>query len=196
MVDLLTCVQAQEFGHALWSLGMRCAGTTHAEIVAAFDAGDLLRTHLLRPTWHLVAAADLGWILAATSDRVHQRTPACTGRRARCRHGGPNDDLLVEMLAGGRSSPGRRSASDWRRRGVEAPVGMRLSYLVMRAELDGLIVSGPLRGKQHTYALAAERLAGRAISTPEDPWPSCGGGSWSVTDRPVCGTSPAGPRSP
>ena len=72
VVDLLTCVQSQEFGHALWSLGMRSAYTTHDGIVAAFDAGDLLRTHLLRPTWHLVAPADLGWILAATSDRVHQ----------------------------------------------------------------------------------------------------------------------------
>ena len=73
VVELLTCVQAQEWAHAVWSLGMRSAGTTHDGIVAAFDAGDLLRTHLLRPTWHLVAPADLGWILAATADRVHQK---------------------------------------------------------------------------------------------------------------------------
>ena len=69
VVELLACVQAQEWAHAVWSVGMRSAGTTHDQILAAFDAGDLLRTHVLRPTWHLVAPADLGWILAATADR-------------------------------------------------------------------------------------------------------------------------------
>ena len=170
VVDLLTCVQAQEWAYAVWSLGMRSAGSTHDGIVAAFDAGDLLRTHLLRPTWHLVAPADIGWILAANADRVHQKNAgmyrregvdaATTARTA---------DLLVEMLEGGRSLTrpdiGERLAAA----GVATPAGMRLSYLVMRAELDGLIVSGPLRGQQHTYALLAERLAGRPTSTPDDP---------------------------
>jgi hypothetical protein len=170
VVELLTCVQSQEFGHALWSLGMRCASTTYAEIVAAFDAGDLLRTHLLRPTWHLVAAADLEWILAATSDRVHQRNAGMyrqTGIDADTV--ARTHDLLVEMLAGGRSLTRPEIGERLAARGVEGTSGMRLTYLVMRAELDGLVVSGPLRGNQHTYALAAERLTGRAITIPEDP---------------------------
>ena len=83
------------------------------------------------------------------------------------------------MLAGNRSLTrpeiGERLAAG----GVEGTSGMRLTYLVMNAELDGLIGSGPLRGNQHTYALAAERLAGRAITMREDPRPSWGGGSWS-----------------
>lgn len=169
VVELLTCVQAQEFGHAVWSLGMRSVGNA-AEITAAFDAGDLLRTHILRPTWHLVAPADLGWILAATSERVHLRNAGMYRQTgidpdtvARTR------DLLTRMLTGNRSLTrpeiGERLAAE----GVARPTGMRLSYLVMHAELDGLIVSGPLRGSQHTYALAAERLAGRPVASPDDP---------------------------
>lgn len=169
VVELLTCVQAQEFGHAIWSLGMRSVGRA-AEITAAFDAGDLLRTHILRPTWHLVAPVDLGWILAATSERVHLRNagmyrqtgidPDTVGRTR---------GLLTEMLAGNRSLTrpeiGERLAAE----GIARPTGMRLTYLVMHHELDGLIVSGPLRGSQHTYALVAERLAGRKIDSPVDP---------------------------
>ena len=168
-VELLTCVQAQEFGHALWSLGMR-SNSRASEITAAFDAGDLLRTHILRPTWHLVAPADLGWILAATSERVHLRNAGMYRQTgidpdtvARIR------DPLTEMLAGNRSLTrpeiGERLAAG----GITAPTGMRLTHLVMHAELDGLIVSGPMRGNQHTYALAAERLAGWPVSSPDDP---------------------------
>ena len=90
MVELLTCVQSQEWAHAVWSLGMRVGRRDRTTgILAAFDAGDLLRTHILRPTWHLVAPADLGWILAATADRVHQRTPACTAGPASTRRPPP-----------------------------------------------------------------------------------------------------------
>ncbi|HEU4546781.1 MAG TPA: crosslink repair DNA glycosylase YcaQ family protein, partial [Microlunatus sp.] len=170
VVDLLTCVQAQEWAHAVWSLGMRSAGSSHDGIVAAFDAGDLLRTHLLRPTWHLVAPADIGWILAATADRVHQKNAgmyrregvdaATTARAA---------DLLTGMLEGGRSLTRPEIGERLAAAGIAAPVGMRLTYLVMHAELEGLIVSGPLRGQQHTYALLAERVAGRPTSTPDDP---------------------------
>jgi hypothetical protein len=170
VVDLLTCVQAQEWAHAVWSLGLRSAGSSHDGIVAAFDTGDLLRTHLLRPTWHLVAPADIGWILRATAGRVHQKNagmyrregvdPATTARTA---------DLLVGMLEGGRRLTRPEIGERLSAAGLGAPTGMRLTYLVMHAELEGLIVSGPLRGQQHTYALLAERLAGRDERTPDDP---------------------------
>ena len=35
---------------------------------------------------------------------------------------------------------------------------LRMTYLVMHAELDGIICSGPRRGKQFTYALLDERV--------------------------------------
>ena len=72
VVSLLACVQSQEHAHAFWSLGMRTAGLTYAEVQGEFDAGTFLRTHILRPTWHFVAAADLHWIQAVTAARVQQ----------------------------------------------------------------------------------------------------------------------------
>ena len=78
-------------------------------------------------------------------------------------------DLLTGMLEGGRSLTRTEIGERLAAAGVEAPTGMRLTYLVMYAELEGLIVSGPLRGQQHTYALVAERLAGRPVRTPDDP---------------------------
>ena len=69
VVRLLCCVQSQEYAHALWSLGMRTSGSTAADAQAEFDRGDFLRTHVLRPTWHFVAAEDIRWILEVTTPR-------------------------------------------------------------------------------------------------------------------------------
>src|SRR4051794_39326050 len=63
-------VQAQEYAEALWSLGMRVRDHDEAAVAAACDRGEILRTHVLRPTWHFVAAADLRWLLRLTGPRV------------------------------------------------------------------------------------------------------------------------------
>jgi hypothetical protein len=44
---------------------------TDAELDKAFADGDILRTHLLRPTWHFVTPADIRWVLALSAPRVH-----------------------------------------------------------------------------------------------------------------------------
>src|SRR5690349_19245161 len=72
VVSRLGAVQSQDFGPACWALGQRVPGLTEAQVQARFDAGDLLRTHVLRPTWHFVAPGDLRWLLALTGPRVHQ----------------------------------------------------------------------------------------------------------------------------
>ena len=152
VVGLLTGVQSQEFGHALWSLGMRSAGT-FADAQAAFDRGEFVRTHVLRPTWHFALPEDIGWLLAVTSPRVHQLNgtmyrklgldPAGLDRAA---------GVIVDALAGGvaltRTELGHRLGTS----------GVTLGYQVAYAEAEALIVSGALRGAQHTYVLMEDRV--------------------------------------
>jgi|RhiMetdeSRZDD1v2_1073273.scaffolds.fasta_scaffold01181_28 hypothetical protein len=163
---LLACVQSQEYAHALWSLGMRTRGLGAAAAQAEFDRGDILRTHILRPTWHFVAAEDIRWILEVTSSRVQKVNQTIYRRegldRATLERGVA---LIVEELEGGRfrtrSELGRALAA----RGLVSE-RLRLAYVVMNAELEGVICSGPLRGAQQTYALLDERA----------PQPATGGG--------------------
>src|SRR5262245_21319948 len=67
----LGAVQAQEFTVAKWSIGQRCVGADDASVQRLIDDGQIVRTHALRPTWHFVAAQDLGWLQALTGPRVH-----------------------------------------------------------------------------------------------------------------------------
>src|SRR6185436_17550334 len=73
VVRWLGAVQAQDFGAAKWALGLRKRSATDAGIEAAFNEGQILRTHLLRPTWHFVAAEDIRWLLQLTAPRVNLR---------------------------------------------------------------------------------------------------------------------------
>src|SRR5436309_12933049 len=72
VVEWLGAVQAQDFAAAKWALGLRLQGVTDDDIEQAFTAGAILRTHVMRPTWHFVSPADIRWLLALPAPCVHQ----------------------------------------------------------------------------------------------------------------------------
>jgi hypothetical protein len=157
VVRLLTCVQSQECAHAFWSLGMRTSGLGFAEVQAEFDEGTVLRTHILRPTWHLVAAEDIRWILAATSARVQQLNQTMYRREGLDRPTLDRGAELIAELLRGRQYRTRAELGAALAAAGRAADRFRLAYVIMNAELEGLICSGPLRGAQQTYALLEER---------------------------------------
>ena len=67
VVDWLVAVQAQDYYGAQWALGIRMQNPSEAALEAAMTAGTILRTHVLRPTWHFVTPADIRWLLALTA---------------------------------------------------------------------------------------------------------------------------------
>src|SRR5262245_43771156 len=71
VVDHLTAVQAQDYHGSKWGIAQRTSGSTSSSFDELFNAGQLLRTHVLRPTWHFVRPADIRWLLALTGPRVH-----------------------------------------------------------------------------------------------------------------------------
>ncbi len=72
VVRRLGAVQAQDYAAARWAISQRTRETTAAEFDRLFDAGVLLRTHVLRPTWHVVLPEDIRWLLALTGPRVRR----------------------------------------------------------------------------------------------------------------------------
>ena len=182
VVRVLGCVQSQEYGHALWSLGLRTSGLTVADVQAEFDSGSFLRTHILRPTWHFVAAEDIRWILQVTAPRVqklnqtiyrqHGLDPATLERGLA---------ILIEELEGGRYRTRAELGRALADRGL-ASQGIGLAYIVMNAELAGVICSGPIRGAQQTYALLDERVprSEDALRASANRAPHGGGASGGV----------------
>jgi hypothetical protein len=167
VVSWLGAVQSQDFGPAKWSLAQRTPGTVDAAVDRAFADGAILRTHILRPTWHFVSPADIGWLLELTAPRVHALN-AYYYRRLGLDDGvfERSTAALAGALEGGAQRTRRQLAAALEGAGIELG-GFRLAYLLMHAELDGIVCSGAPRGKQQTYALLEER-APQAASLPRE----------------------------
>jgi Winged helix DNA-binding domain len=167
VIRSLLAVQAENPGQAEWAVAARTRRRNPSDLARLLDEGVVVRTHVLRPTWHFVTADDLGWLLDLTGPRVQR----VTGQQLRTVHG--LDDAAVDRAmsvvveaigANGaltRSQLGEELA--WRGVSGRGPSGggQFLMILLAHAELAGLICSGRRVDGEHTYA----RLSDRAPST-------------------------------
>lgn len=151
VVGHLTAVQSQLPSMAWWGIARRCTDVTLVDISDAFDRGDLLRTHVLRPTWHFVLPADAGWLLSLTAPRV-QRLVIATSRTAGLddRAQAEGTELVVQALRGSATLTRSELAALLSEAGLPHE-GTALAHIMMQAELDARICSGPMRGASHTY---------------------------------------------
>lgn len=158
VVGWLGAVQSQDYGPAKWSVGERARGATDAALDQAFSAGKILRTHILRPTWHFVLPTYIRWMQQLTAPRVHaqnayyyRQSGLDEGTRERCNR------LITGALRGGNHLT-RKELEGVLLGGGIALKGLGMAYAVMQAELDCVICSGALKGRQQTYALFEERV--------------------------------------
>lgn len=73
LVGWMGAIQAQDFAMAKWAVGIRLLNFTEQMIDAAIDKGEIIRTHLLRPTWHFVSSNDIHWMLELTAPQIKAR---------------------------------------------------------------------------------------------------------------------------
>lgn len=158
LVGRLGAVQAQLPDQAWWGLAQRLDGLSHTDALQAFDRGEVVRTHLQRATWHFVLPEDLGWMLRLTQPRVRRQiasvnrsiglTEADVERGAQ---------IVVDQLDDGSALTRPELAPALVGAGLPA-TGTALAHHVMTAEVAGLIVSGPMRGRQPTYMATRQRI--------------------------------------
>ena len=159
VVRQLGAVQSQDYAGGKWGIGQRLDGAVDGDVERAFTDGAIVRTHVLRPTWHFVAAEDLRWMLALTAPRV--RATMLTYDR----HLGLDEAVfarsaavITRELSGGRHRTRAQLGEALAREKIDSGVGQRMAHLMMRAELDGVVCSGARQGNQSTYALLDERV--------------------------------------
>jgi hypothetical protein len=167
VVAWLGAVQSQDYLGAKWSLGLRMQAAADDMIEQAFNDGTILRTHVMRPTWHFVMPADIRWLLELTAPRVNAANAYMVRQLelddALFRR---SNDVIANALQGGQMCTRAELGVALAKAGILAE-GLRLGYIIFRAELDAVVCSGPRRGKQFTYALLDER-APHARRLPRD----------------------------
>jgi len=171
LVAWLGAVQAQDYPGAKWALGQRLRDGTEAAIERAFAEGKILRTHVMRPTWHFVSPDDIKWLLELTAPRV-KAAMRYYDRRAGMEEAlfRRTNRIIARGLRDGGQLPRQEIASLIRRAGLadwlRSPNAM--GHIMAQAELDGIVCSGAPHGRQFTYALLEERAARARTLARED----------------------------
>jgi len=158
IVSHLGAVQSQDFTGAKWAIGQRLAQTTDAVLEEAFADGRILRTHVLRPTWHFVTPEDISWMLELTGPHISRAMSSYNKVLELTPEVYNNSEKIIRQLLDENKEVTRQEIKDaLEKKQIKTNV-QRLAHLVMQAEIDKVVCSGPRRGKQFTYMLFSDRV--------------------------------------
>lgn len=161
VVEWMGAVQAQEYRASKWAIGLRMKGGSREKVSEALRTGEIVRTHVMRPTWHYVAGNDLRWMLKLSGQRIRKTVDQWTKSSGvdipeslytKC------NDLFVKWLSGGQCLTKQELTVRFEQAGVEAD-NNRVKRYLLRAEVEGIICSGEDRMDKPTYTLLEEHLA-------------------------------------
>jgi Winged helix DNA-binding domain len=161
LVSWMGCMQAQDYLMAKWAIGCRLNKTTDEGIENDLNEGKILRTHVLRPTWHFVSPIDIHWMLKLTAPRIkalmktqHQQLSIDYSILKKSK-------IIIEKVLTKTSCLTRKQIQVDLAKGKINTDDTRMSFLLMDAELDGLICNAGRKGNQFAYRLLDEMVPKR-----------------------------------
>jgi hypothetical protein len=161
-------MQAQDLPMAKWAIGARLPGITEKDIDVAINKGQVLRTHVMRPTWHFVSPDDIYWMLELTGPYIKATSKSHDKQLELTEKVYTRSNNIIEKALSKAHHLTRPELMDELNKAKIKTDEYRSGHLLIRAELDGLICSGPLKGKLPTYALLSERVKKKNTLTREE----------------------------
>jgi len=157
IVSYMGAIQAQDHSMCKWAVGIRTS-RTEAEVSEVIDSGQVIRTHVLRPTWHLVAAQDARWMLELTAPSVRKLyLPTLVKLGIDLKALTAYIKIIRKILCDNNHLTREEIMSKLKLKGIYEN-DIRPALIMMSAEQEGVVCNGPMRGKQFTYALFDERV--------------------------------------
>jgi len=168
VVHWMGAIQAQDYSMSKYAIGVRLKNVTNQIVEDAINRGEIIRTHVLRPTWHLVAAEDIRWMLELTANNIN-RLMASNNKRLeldektfkKC------NGIIEKLLRDGKHLTRKEIMAALEKKGIPTN-DLRASHIMFRAETDLVVCNGSRREKQFTYALFDERVPSTKKKTKEE----------------------------
>lgn len=158
IVHHLGAMQAQDYSMAKWAIGSRCDASEKV-IEEAINAAEIIRTHILRPTWHFIAADDIHWMLDVSGPQVKRIVTSYVKKYGYDAKKLDQINAAIEKILAGNKHLTRDEIMQELNINKPSVQDHLSGPIMMYAELDGLVCNGKMKGKQMTYALLEERVA-------------------------------------
>ncbi|MDF1549056.1 MAG: winged helix DNA-binding domain-containing protein [Bacteroidales bacterium] len=168
LVAWMGAMQAQDYSMVKWAIGSRLPGTAEKIIDEAIKKGEIIRAHLMRPTWHIVSADDIYWMLELTAPQIRSAT--------RSRHKdleltqsilNKTNRIIEKALEGGNHLTRNELNSLFEKAKITLD-NNRSAHIMLSAELDGIVCSGATKDNKPSYALLSERVKKTKSYTREE----------------------------
>ena len=163
LVNYLGAIQAQDFAMSKWAIGLRIINPTQKKVEDEINRGSILRTHVLRPTWHLVSAEDIYWMLELSAQNIKARMRTNDKKLGITDALFKKSNMLLEKALSNNEQLNRDEIIQLFNQHKIIVNENRLSHFLMRAELDAIICSGKIINNKNTYALLSKRAAKKKI---------------------------------
>ncbi len=158
LVGWMGAIQSQDYQMAKWGIGLRVKDSTETFVEEAIDNAEIIRTHILRPTWHFVTARDARWMMSLTAGEVYKKSGTYFRQlELDARVFKKTNKILEQLLRNGNHLTRKEIVEHFDKAGIKT-VDLRTTYILFKAELDMVVCNGIRRGKQFTYALFDERV--------------------------------------
>lgn len=158
LVAWMGAMQGQDYAMVKWAVGIRLKSPSIAKVNKALQNGEILRTHILRPTWHLVMPEDIRWMIMLTGKRIKSSWGSMDKALEideklllKCNR------LLEKILEGNKHLTKKEIMLELEKTGIKTNEP-RINRITLAAEADGILCSGTEKDKKHTYALLEERV--------------------------------------
>lgn len=158
LVRWMGAVQAQDYNMSKWAIGIRLKEGTIHNVEQALERGEILRTHVMRPTWHFVAAEDIRWLIGLTGERVKKAYTAYAGRQDISENQYAKCVCQIEKILEGNRHLTRQELGEELQSAGLGNDASKANHFINRAEALGVICSGVDKNKKATYALLEERV--------------------------------------
>lgn len=157
IVNHLGAMQAQDYTMAKWAIGSRC-DATEKSIEEAINSGKIIRTHILRPTWHFVSAEDIHWMMDLSGPQVKKIILSAAKKYDLDEKKLKKINASIEKILLNNKSLTREEII--RELGFKKETDQNFSSTLIMgyAELDGLVCNGNMKGRQITYSLLEEKV--------------------------------------
>jgi hypothetical protein len=168
LTQWMGAIQAQDYTMSKYAIGVRLKNSTDKTIEEAINNAKIIRTHVLRPTWHFVAAEDVRWMLELTAKNLNKALSSNNKRLELDEKTFTKANTIIEkLLSGGKHLTRKEIMQALEKKGIKTD-GLRAGHIMFRAEIDLVVCNGIKRDKQFTYALFNERIPFSNKLTRED----------------------------